>query len=195
METTPIAIEHLTNGQVELLLAMGLTHGSSPRGASVELCRSVLEDPSKRQRQMLLADLQAPLAAPASGPLSFARLTGVSETEAARLEGRSLLDLLLSQRTNAQLLEKLAEYGRLLSLPELPEPTRLTGAVVRSLAVAALVQRHAQRVSSADVLAAGDVLAALASTHDMPQSVRDHAASSSQYLRPIKYWELGKDGK
>jgi hypothetical protein len=180
MKAKPIDVAELSDAKVCSLLALGLSPQSSPITPSpLDLFREAVADPSRRKLRVLVSDLQSPVYVPDDGPLSFRRLTEMPDKDAAQFEGKTLIKMLTSSRTTREALLHLARFGEILSAEGLPNATRLTGFVVRSLALRALVTRYAASLEPLDAQATTEVLQTLVSTQTVPKPLRDYAHHQS----------------
>lgn len=140
---------------------------------------------SPEELRRLISDLSLPIHSAESGPVSFRRLTGAAQEELRAYEGRSLLKVLTSKRTDQQMLERLHAFGKILVAPQLPNATRRTGMIVCALALAVLVRRFQFFATPNQFEAAVEALQWMAEAKALPASLRDYAKKAADDIRTI----------
>lgn len=179
MNTSHSSIHPLGNDRVRSLLALGLLPEAVPDTQNtLDMIREAVNDPAGTKARSLLADLESPVLASQTGPLSFVRLTGIELADAESIGDRSFLRALASSRTTIKVLQALVEYGELLASSVFPAETQLTGALIRTLAQAALLRRHSDALSRVEAESMSAILRALAATPTIPKALRDSASKS-----------------
>jgi hypothetical protein len=141
------------------------------------------EESSRAELRVLLDDLERPILSPNPGPLSFQRLSGIDRRELQGLEAKSLLRVLTSDSTAKQILERLADYGNILGLPQMPQATRRAGIVIASLAMAVLVHRFHKVLPPEQYSAVEHVLRSMSQAEALPRSLRDYSARAVKDIR------------
>lgn len=168
----------IDSDRVKLLLSLGLTRGN----ASSETEPREVFDVSESAMEQLAADLQQVVLSDDSGPISFARLTGIAPTECAELRGRTFLEALVSPGTNTKSLQAIIDYGEMLDNACFPGSTRAAGSVIRSLGLITLTRRAGRSLPEAEVSAVMSVLSALSSSRFLPKEIREHADTSQSRI-------------
>lgn len=163
MKIKPVDVTKLTQLQVGKLLAMG----ESTQPLRIKRREQVpvpapFDDLDEPALKTLLADLQSEILASDSGPLSFARICGISTEEAQPFAGKTYLKMLTSSRTSQGALEQLASFGQTLGASRLPASTCLAGTAIRALARLALHTRFGLALKKAEVKTAAGLIKALA---------------------------------
>jgi hypothetical protein len=93
-------------------------------------------------------DLETPLSVHEDGPFSFRRLTGLSAEELAYFHNRSLSDALFDAEVQLTHLRLLKDYGKLMMMPVLPNPTQRAGAILYAASIAQALVRFQTKISS-----------------------------------------------
>lgn len=166
-------VSRLVSEQVKALLKIGLR--SRPRAPSDRSLQALVRSLADSDRAVnhVLHDLQAPVLSADQGPLSFQRLTGIRREEAAALKGKTFLRVLCSSGTTRTVLQCLATYGDMLTTRIFPDTTRITGLVIRTLAVGALSTRYQADVASEDILNMSDILDSFKKSASAPKALRE----------------------
>lgn len=163
MKIKPVDVARLTGSQVGKLLAMGEST-QPPRIKRKEQFPApapfrALDEPAMKT---LLADLQSEIPISDSGPLSLARIAGISTAEAEPFAGKSYLQVLTSPRTSRAALEQLAGFGQILSASRLPASSCLAGMAIRTLARLALHTRFSVKLEKGEARQAAQLVELLA---------------------------------
>ena len=184
MSTSPLNLEKLSRSQLSRLFAIALRE---PDDTGDDLACEIADTiHDRRQLNQLVADLKSPVISADRSPLSFQRVTGISDEQAQSLAGQSLMQALTSVQTSREALKALRDYGRLLSQPMLPKATQATGAVVLACAQALLFRRFDVAMEAGGLRYVEKLLRLIAETAELPKPLRDCAAQSTSNAEPAK---------
>ena len=142
MESDLNAIRRLSNDQVNELLGLGLERSTTADVKNPLELIEPLSHPDSVELACLFADLQSDLLWCSAGPLSFHRLVDTNREFHRQARGRTVVSVLTSASASRAVLEKLAEYGRLLYDSPLPDDARRAGLVIHVAASSALFAVH-----------------------------------------------------
>ena len=177
MDNRSVKIDQLSSTHVRGLLA--LAAGSrSPNSATEisEIIRQALVDNATENLRVAVRDLRRPISTSDDGPLSFWRLVGSGLGDKKCVQDMTYVNVLTAPGSSAQILTAFVAYGELLCLEAFPITTRLTGALIRILALAALVVRHGRIADGMESALISTTLKVISTTQILPKRVLDDYA-------------------
>lgn len=176
-------LNEIGDDQIREVLSLGLSDEAwTPLESMSGLFRKLATDPEAKWAKVVSTDLQSTVLAAAGGPLSFPRLAGVSANECQELKGHTFLTALVSSELSRNCLDGFVQFGELLLGESFPSITRLTGAAIRTLAQAALFERHGVPVDPLEQESFREVLSLIGSTPVLPQTLVVHAQRLLEHL-------------